>query len=327
MVEVLLATFNGERYLREQIDSILGQDTPDLNILAWDDGSTDRTVTILNEYAALYPDRVRVCSGGNPTGHPKRNFLRLMKASTADYVCFADQDDVWLPGKVSLTLQAMRRLEERYGTAIPLLVFTDLRVVDDALKTLHPSLWKQAGVRVRNIHSLPRMLGENTVTGCTAMLNRSMYELAREMPEEAYMHDWWIALLATTFGQAEGVPQCTVLYRQHGYNVVGSPKSDTSIRGLASRAWNNNSRRLGRIKSELQAEAFLQLHGKQMKPSQQEIVEAYVRRGQSNRAWKRIAITVRYGFYRSGILRNLTTILEMMRARAHTEKTSTPRNA
>ncbi len=133
----------------------------------------DGTSAILEEYAARLPERVRVCAGGEATGHPKRNFLRLMQASAAEYVCFADQDDVWLPHKVSLTLSAMQRLEERYGRETPLLVFTDLRVVDERLRMLHRSFWRRAGLRAENIHRLERVLGENVVTGCTAMMNRS----------------------------------------------------------------------------------------------------------------------------------------------------------
>src|SRR5271154_4215562 len=101
LVDVLLATFNGEPFLREQIDSILSQDYEDLSILARDDGSKDGTRGILNEYAEQFPGRFQMLPTGAPTGNAKQNFLELMKASSADYVCFSDQDDVWLPGKVS----------------------------------------------------------------------------------------------------------------------------------------------------------------------------------------------------------------------------------
>lgn len=313
MVEVLLATYNGERYLREQLDSILGQDFPDLSILARDDGSTDRTVEILDEYARQYPDRIRVCRDGSATGHPKRNFLRLMKASTADYVCFADQDDVWLPGKVSLALQAMKRLEGQWDRGTPLLVFTDLCVVNEKLETIHPSFWKRSGLRVENIRRLSRVLDENSVTGCTALINRSMCDLAVQMPEEADMHDWWIALLAATFGAAEAVPQSTVLYRQHDNNVVGSVKSDTSLGGLAFRAISGENRHRARLKCERQAEALLRQHGKQMKVGDREMLDAYLISRRSDSAWKRIGTTVRYGFYRSGVLKNLATIIDLIR--------------
>src|SRR5271170_623792 len=99
-VEVLLATCNGERFLREQIDSILAQDYENIRILARDDGSTDSTVAILAEYGERFPGRFRVMPVQTPAGSAKGNFLLLMKESTAGHICFADQDDVWLRDKV-----------------------------------------------------------------------------------------------------------------------------------------------------------------------------------------------------------------------------------
>ena len=315
-VEVLLATYNGARYLREQIDSILGQDYANLVVLAWDDGSTDGTQAILEEYAMRFPGRVQVCAGGEATGHPKLNFLRLMQASTAEYVCFADQDDVWLPHKVSLTMAAMRRMETRYGAQAPLLVFTDLRVVDERLQTLHRSFWQRAGLRAENIHRLERVLGDNVVTGCTAMMNRSLCTLATQMPAEAEMHDRWVGLLAAALGAAEPIAEQTVLYRQHGRNVVGSKQADASLSGLVSRSQHDDGRRAERLKSEHQVRALLRLHGAQLSPERRSVLEAYLRSGESDSAWSRVGITLRYGFYRSGLLRSGATIVDLWRARS-----------
>jgi hypothetical protein len=316
LVEVLLATFNGERYLREQIDSILAQDYPDLLVLARDDGSTDRTVEILNEYAASYSDRVRVYAGGDPTGHPKLNFLCLMKASTAEYLCFSDQDDVWLPGKVSLVKRAMQRLEDRYGETTPLLVFTDLRVVDERLETLNPSLWKRAGVRIENIHHLARVLSENVVTGCTVMINRSMRDLAVQMPDDAEMHDWWIALLSAVFGAAEATPQATVLYRQHANNVIGSIEQHLSLSSLSSRIRKRGKWRQQRLKCERQAEALLRIYGERMTLEQKNILEAFLVSGRSDHAWTRVGTMIKYGFYRSGFLKNAAAMIDLFQAKS-----------
>jgi glycosyltransferase involved in cell wall biosynthesis len=315
-VEILLATYNGELYLREQIDSILGQDYPNLRLLASDDGSSDGTVAILNEYAARFPDRVRMLAEMEGSGHPRRNFLRLMKAATGEYIGFSDQDDVWIPEKVSLSMGALLQMENKNGKATPLLVFTDLVVVDERLQTLHPSFWKREGLWVKNVHRLQRVLGENAVTGCTAMINRSMCNLALQMPEEAEMHDRWICLLSAAFGAAEAIPQPTVLYRQHGNNVIGSAGQDTSIGALASRARESSGRRKDRIKCERQVEALLRLHGQQMKPRRREILEAYLRSGRSESAWERVGTTLRYGFFRSGLLRNAATIMELYKSRS-----------
>ena len=314
MVEILLATYNGARYLREQIDSVLEQDYANLRILAWDDGSTDGTAAILEEYATQFPQRVRVFQEGAATGHPKRNFLRLMQASTAEYVCFCDQDDVWLPGKITTTMAAMRQLEAVYGAQTPLLVFTDLRVVDEELKTLDGSYWKRAGLRALNIHRLERVLGENVVTGCTAMFNRSLCALAARTPEETEMHDRWVGLLAAAMGAAKPVAEQTVLYRQHEHNVVGSKQVDESLGGMAMRARQDENRRSERWKSERQAQALLRVHGAEMPPERRHVLEAYLRSGTSDSAWERVGLTLRHGFYRSGWLRSLATIMDLWRA-------------
>jgi len=114
-IEVLLATYNGARFLREQIESILSQDYQALCILAADDGSQDDTPAILAEYAERFPKRLRVLGGAAPTGSAKANFLRLMHHASEAYVCFSDQDDVWLPSKVRLSLETMQALEQRHS--------------------------------------------------------------------------------------------------------------------------------------------------------------------------------------------------------------------
>ncbi|SNT27901.1 Glycosyl transferase family 2 [Granulicella rosea] len=314
--EVLLATFNGARFLREQIDSILSQTYAPLRIVVSDDGSSDETPAILAEYASRLPDRFRVLPSRRPTGHPKWNFLRLMQASTAPYVCFADQDDVWLPDKISATMRAMRELERVQPAGTPLLVFTDLRVVDAQLRTLHESYWARNRLRVSNIHRLARVLGENPATGCTMMLNRALCELAREMPVEAEMHDRWAALLAASLGAAAYVSEPTMLYRQHDRNVIGSAALDESLEGLAVRALSDSSRRRERLKSERQAEALLRLHGAAMSEEKRKLLESYLESGRSESSLRRVGLTLRYGFFRSGLLRSAATIADLWRARS-----------
>lgn len=315
-VEVLLATYNGERFLREQIESIRRQDYLNIWVLARDDGSIDGTAAILGEYAARDPERFRVLAGGKRAGGARANFLQLMAAAALPYVCFADQDDVWCPEKVRLSVEAMRKLEERCGVETPLLVFSDLRVVDAELKTTEASLWEQARIRPESVHRLERLLGQNVVTGCTAMINRPMLELARRMPAEAAMHDRWIGLLAASMGAAACVRAKTVLYRQHGANVVGAAAVDDSLNGMAVRARYDTDRRRERWRSEMQAEALLRVHGAEMPAGRREVLGAYLRSGRSGSRMERVGTTLRYGFYRSGLLRNLAMVFDLLRARS-----------
>jgi glycosyltransferase involved in cell wall biosynthesis len=314
-VEVLLATYNGERFLREQIDSILSQDYRDLSVFARDDGSSDGTPGILSEYAERFPDRFRVVATDRATGSAKGNFLQLMNASTAEYVCFSDQDDVWLADKVSKTMQAMSRLESSRGTGTPLLVFTDLRVVDDALNTVDESFWRQGGIKPRQITNFASLLGHNVVTGCTALINRRLLEMSVRMPEEAAMHDSWIALLASALGAAEVVREKTVLYRQHDQNVVGVDRRPGSPQGLVGRLSSGGARILQWRVNERQAEAFLRVYDKELPTAKREVIEAYLRCGRSESRFVRVSTMIRYRFFRSGLLRNIATFVDLWKGK------------
>lgn len=294
-VEVLLATYNGERFLREQIDSILAQDYTNLRILARDDGSSDGTVAILEEYALRFPDRIRVMPAGEATGHPKWNFLRLMKASTSEYICFADQDDVWLPHKVTLTMQAMKRLESRHCGKLPLLAFTDLRVVNDHLNTIADSLWKFHCLNPRQVNHLARLIGQNVVTGSTAIVNRHLVELALRMPEEADMHDSWIALVASAFGAGEPVPIQTVLYRQHDGNVLGAIEAQNQ---MERDQLHNNHREQRRLElMERQAQGMLCAYGTALSRNKVRMLRNLLRCRQSSHRFVRLGTAIWYGLY------------------------------
>jgi glycosyltransferase involved in cell wall biosynthesis len=310
-VDILLATYNGDRFVREQIDSILAQDYPILRILASDDGSSDRTLEILSEYADQFPSKIRLMEKQSPMGSAKANYLRLMKEATAGYICFADQDDVWLPNKVSASMRAMENLEAQHGTSQPLLVFTDLRVVDEQLKTINPSMWRQLDIDPRSVHRLNQLIGRSVVTGCTAMINRPMLELARQMPEEATMHDRWIGLLAAALGAAAIVPEQAVLYRQHDSNVVGAVTPDGSVAGIAYRAAHRDGRRAERLRSERQAEALLKLHSSIMPARNVILLRAYLRSGRSESTLERVATALQYGFSRGSLFKDLLTLFDL----------------
>lgn len=304
----MLATFNGEHYLREQLDSILAQDYEYVRVLAKDDGSSDGTQNILDEYAERLPDRFRVIPGGVTGGSAKNNFLLLMKESTAEYICFADQDDVWLPHKVSITKRAMDELESCWGKDVPLLVFSDLRVVDDQLRTLQASYWAYEKLRPQRVRRLGALLVQNVVTGCTCMLNRKLVDLSLSMPEEAIMHDHWVALLASAMGKTNAIEAQTVLYRQHDKNVIGSEQRTGSLSEFTLRVRKTDVRRMEWKKSQSQARALLRVHGTELSQKAWEQILAFLRCGTSRNRLVRIWILVRHGYLRTGLLQKLATL-------------------
>jgi glycosyltransferase involved in cell wall biosynthesis len=305
-VQVLLATYNGEIYLREQIESILAQTMP-VNVLARDDGSRDGTVAILEEYARRYPERFTLLSAEASTGSAKGNFLRLMEAATADYVAFADQDDVWVREKIALERDAMQGLEQQYGADCPLLVFSDLTLVDEELKVLYESMWKQQGIDATNIHRFARIVAQNVATGCTELINRPLLQLAMKMPEDAFMHDWWVAMLASGFGASAVVSQPTVFYRQHSHNVLSAVLHE---RPSGVPKWREHGQRREQWEMSVhQAEALWRVHGGELTAKKREVLAAFLRCETHPNRVVRVFTWLAHGFFLNGGLRANLAIL------------------
>ena len=228
MVDILLATYNGEKYIEEQLDSLLLQTYKDIRIIVRDDNSTDGTMDILCKYQRRYPEVIHIVDAKSVSGSGAIfNFMKLVSYSTSDYVMFCDQDDYWLPRKVELTLKRMKQIEEKLGTTdIPVLVYTDYRVVDEELNDM---CVKEKHMHTYGHHTrFNRLLVQNYVTGCTMMLNRALWKgIETTYNEDIIMHDWWIALYAAAFGKIHHISKESMLYRQHGSNVYGAVSIDS----------------------------------------------------------------------------------------------------
>ena len=223
---ILLATYQGERYLEEQLESLFGQTYGDWQLYIHDDGSTDKTLEILDAYVKKYPDKVILVEGPS-MGGAKENFLYLMKQVEAPFYMCCDQDDVWLPEKIEKTLQLMKQTEANRQEEVPCLVFTELKVVDGSLKVIAESMSKYQRLDCVNLR-LSRMLMQNAVTGCTMMMNRALRDkvISYKDSSRIIMHDWWASLIASQFGEIAYLEEATILYRQHGENSVGALDSN-----------------------------------------------------------------------------------------------------
>jgi hypothetical protein len=151
-----------------------------------------------------------------------------LDAAQSDYLMFCDHDDVWLPHKIAMSLKRMSELEAALGNHTPILVHTDLAVVDHELKPLFPSFSRREKLSAHR-SNFRQLMMQNNVTGCTMLLNKALYEIARPVPHDAAMHDWWIALVAAAFGEISYIDSATVLYRQHERNSVGITKQQRPI--------------------------------------------------------------------------------------------------
>lgn len=232
MLVIALATYNGGPFVDQLIASIAAQSHTDWVLAVGDDGSTDDTATRIAQWHRR-DGRIRLLPTSDCRLGARGNFARILQWACdtgATYVACADQDDVWEPHKLRRQLDAMQRLESGSHQADrqPALVHTDLSVVDEHLQLIHPSLREYGGLPVLGPSAADRLrtlLLHNCVTGCTTLLNRPLLELSLPLPENCFMHDWWLALCAAAAGQIDYCPESTVLYRQHADNEIGATGS------------------------------------------------------------------------------------------------------
>lgn len=241
-VLILLATCNGEKFVREQVASIICQSFVDWRLLIRDDDSSDSTRALLQTLART-DARIQLVDDGLGRLGAVGNFNRLLLLAAeqgADYCFLADQDDVWTTHKVTRQLAAMKDAELAYGHDEPILVHSDLEVVDDALRTVHLSFLRYCRIRHEPEGALRTLLVQNFVTGATCLVNRRLLELATPIPAEAVMHDWWLALVASAIGQIAFLNDATVRYRQHSKNTIGAVGFWKSVNPLR-KSWNPRS--------------------------------------------------------------------------------------
>lgn len=229
LISVVVASYNGERYLRAQLDSLLAQSYTRLEIILTDDCSTDGTRAILEEYVRKDPLRVRALLNETNLGFVG-NFERGIRAARGDYLALCDQDDVWLPTK----LERLKALLDEGAS----LAFCDLALVDRDLRPLGKSMWASLGVRPRDIRALKGtaafevLMRRNIINGCSLLVPRSVSDAALPFPPlESFVHDQWLALIAAFMGPIAGIPEKLVLYRQHpsqqtGAGILARPGQD-----------------------------------------------------------------------------------------------------
>lgn len=257
-IAILMAVYNGEKYIGQQIESILSQTCQEWELFIHDDGSTDRTIEAINEYQSRYPEKIHLIEGKS-TGGAKYNFFYLFNQVEASHYMTCDQDDVWLENKIELTYNRMLELEK---SAIdkPCLVYTELRVVDAGLNTISETMSEYQSLDCHK-QSISQFILQNSVTGCTMMVNNKLRNMLIELTDidKTIMHDWWAALIAVQFGRTAFIDEPTILYRQHGDNSLGA-LSVNKFSYIIKRIWQKEqiqeSMRLGRVQAKEFAKTY-----------------------------------------------------------------------
>lgn len=214
-IDILLATYNGEKYLKCQLDSILNQTHKNIRLLINDDCSTDNTRAILKEYEEK-DDRIKVKYNEKNLGYVK-NFEDLLKRVENKYFALSDQDDFWKEEKIEKSLNKL--LEEDAD-----LVFTDLEPVDEKLNTITPSMvrFMQMDKNIKKHQDYKSVFLRNCVTGCTILSKKELINEYIPIPtKEPMVHDWWMALIISQIGKITFLDEPTIKYRQHGNNQLG----------------------------------------------------------------------------------------------------------
>ena len=220
-VQILLATYNGENFLSEQLDSIVNQEYNFWELLIHDDGSIDNTFKILNEYKSNYPEKIRLLIDQRIFSSASKNFFHLIdhRSKDANLYCLCDQDDIWHKRKLKLLVD-LYILKDKNK---PLLIHSDLSLIDDKDKLLEKSHNKLINFQ-KNFINKNSVLYCNPVPGCAMSINSVLADKIFYC-KSMVMHDWWILLTALYENSTvEYIKFPLVKYRQHSNNVLGFKK-------------------------------------------------------------------------------------------------------
>ena len=272
---VLLTAYNGSKHLPALLDSLMDQTDPDFSVLLQDDGSEDETFSLLT---ALCGKDQRFSFGSEQGQHlgAAGNFLSLVRQTDADYALMCDQDDLWEPEKIAILKKAMNEMEAEYGADTPLLVHSDCSLISEEGEPIGDSFFRHQGWDPKAV-TLPPLLVQNNVTGCTLIMNAPLRKLiaSHARAKDLFMHDWFIALTAASFGKIRFVNQPLTLYRQHGDNTIGASSKNLIARGFSALTKRQEAKRRILL-TYTHTKVFNKLYEGRLPPEAQEIVSAYL---------------------------------------------------
>lgn len=276
-IDILLATYNGEKYLAQQLDSLLNQTYPNTSIFIRDDKSKDSTVSIINNYKEIYPNKITFIEGIENDNKSIGNFSILMNYAKSDYILFSDQDDIWEKDKVEKLFNKIRSIEIA-NPNIPIYVFSDLSMIDEHGNQIAPSLWEKEGISPTKI-KMGNLLTQNVANGCASIFNRHLLEIGKNIPKGVLMHDHWLIIIASAVGVVDFILDKTIKHRIHQSN---SSRAESDLKKERNTSWKSivKGENLKSYHHKLQNQAVLikeRLEGNHILPkSKKEVLDEFI---------------------------------------------------
>jgi glycosyltransferase involved in cell wall biosynthesis len=289
-ISVILAAFDGSKYIVKQLDSILTQTISPSEIIICDDNSADDTVALLQPYLA--DNRIKLFVNDSRLGFVNNFKKAATLAHPGNWLVFADQDDIWLPEKLGKLADAMALIDD--GNT-PSLIYSDLAIIDKDDALTSPSFWDKQKIRPGKIMFATLLYG-NVALGCTMIINYAMANEFFLMDSNECFHDEWLALIAYSFGRVRVLNEPLVLYRQHASNVTFS--EDYKTPGFIAQVKDSLSYLVGK-KSFLPhqfslAKAFLSAYQSKLSAKQLSTIQNFINQENKNYLLQRLNRKITY---------------------------------
>ena len=254
-IDIVMATYNGEKFISEQIQSIQSQSYKNWNLLISDDASKDNTVKIIKEIQNK-DERVKLVNFDKQGGIIE-NFNKALSFSDANYIFLADQDDIWMENRLQIMLDNFKKLEEKNPNK-SILMFTDLQLVDSNKSIIANSFYEYNNLNPYTNMQPNMLIWRSTVYGCSTLFNKKLLQQSFPIPNYASMHDQWLALKASMDDGLFYFDYISLKYRQHSNNAVGGAGNNNLVGKLKKSKQNLNSIKINvkKIKRNLSTNDF-----------------------------------------------------------------------
>ena len=313
MITIIMAVYNGQEYIREQLESLKDQTYTEWRLVIRDDRSSDKTAERVKKFSDEVEQEVIFKVNEKPSGSAKNNFALLINdAKESDYVMFCDQDDIWKKDKIEITFNKMKQAEERYGRDFPLLVHGDVEVIDENGNINADSMFEMSHINADS--KLPQILIQNHVTGCTMMCNKKLIAGISEYASSEYiiMHDYLAALYASVFGKIEVIKKPLLSYRQHSGNSVGAKNNNNPVYLLKRLANGRKSYKEAMETSRNQVKFFVEIYRKELAAEkyceEYELMSGYASLGSRAKLY-RIMFYKKNHIWKNGTIRKIMQVI------------------